>query len=80
MGVGVVQSEIVSYSQEVARLNEPWDGVHSHKFLPAVVKLDLIISPSADKIKLWHDNDQFQVKFLLLSILQSEKSPLSPWQ
>lgn len=80
VGVGVVQSEFISSSQEVARLNEPGDGVHSHKFLPAVVKLDLIISLSADKIKLWHDNDQFQVKFLLLSIPQSEKRPLSPWQ
>lgn len=80
MSVGVVQPELIPSSQEVARLNKPGDGVHSHKFLPAVVKLDLIISPSADKIKLWRDSDQFQVKFLLLSIPQSKKSPLSPWQ
>lgn len=73
VSVGVVQPELISSSQEVAWLNEPQDDVHSHKFLPAVVKLDLIISLSADKIKLWHDNDQFQVKFLLLSIPQSKR-------
>lgn len=50
--VGVVQAELISSSQEVARLNELRDGLHSHKFLPAGVKLDLIISLSADKIKL----------------------------
>lgn len=48
VSVGVVQPELISSSQEVAWLNEPPDGVRSHKFLPAVVKLDLIISPSAD--------------------------------
>lgn len=40
-----------------------------------MVKLDLIICSSVDKIKIWHDNDQFQVRFLLLSsIPQNEKS------
>lgn len=41
-----------SSSQEVAGYNEPRDGCHTHKFLPAVVKLDLIICSSVDKIKL----------------------------
>lgn len=62
-------------SQEVAGYNEPRDGCHTHKFLPVVVKLDLIICSSVGKIKIWHDNDQFQVRFLLLSsIPQSEDS------
>lgn len=66
-----------SSSPEVAGHNDPGDGCHTHKFLPAVVKLDLIMGPPVDKIKIWCDNDQFQVKFLLLSsISQNKKSPL----
>lgn len=38
-------------------------ALYAHKFLLAVVKLDLIIYSSADKIKNGHD-DQFQVRFL----------------
>lgn len=41
-----------SSSQEVAGYNEPRDGCHTHKFLPAMVKLDLIICSSVDKIKI----------------------------
>lgn len=32
-----------------------------------MVKLDLIICPSVDKINILCDNDQFQVRFSLLS-------------
>ena len=68
-----------SSSQEVAGYNEPGYDCHAHKFLPAVVKLDLINCSSGGKIKLWHDNDQFQVRSLLLcSIPQNEESPLFP--
>ncbi len=41
-----------SSSQEVEGYNEPGDGCHTHKFLPATVKLDLIICSSVDKIKI----------------------------
>lgn len=41
-----------SSSQEVAGYNEPRDSCHTHKFLPARVKLDLIICSSVDKIKI----------------------------
>lgn len=41
-----------SSSQEVAGYNEPRHSYHTHKFLPAMVKLDLIIFSSVDKIKI----------------------------
>lgn len=47
----------------------------THGFLPAVVKLDLIICSIQDQIKIWCDYDQFQVGFsLLCSTLQNEES------
>lgn len=41
-----------SSSQAVAGYNDPQDGCHTHRFLPAMVKLDLIICSSVDKIKI----------------------------
>lgn len=50
---GAVQSFAPrSSSQEVGGYNEPTDVCHAHKFLPAVVKLDLIICSSGGKIKI----------------------------
>lgn len=69
--LGVVQVSGQRSAQEVADYNETRDDCHTHKFQTAMVKLDLIIHPSVDIIKIGHDNDQFQVKFMLLSsILQ----------